>query len=563
MSHPLCDSLQDVPHRPLCSLRTLGRAATLAGSLAILQGLSATVSPGFAALGSVTDSRWASSSGKSSHRRALRRRSSSFWPLRAEGLGRGAAAASPASSDTAGDVELVQLQSMALQGLSEEAEDILYDLIDKGVQLRMDHFTAIFDACATNQDLDRAERWLFRMQALQVMPDIATYNSLIHVAGEARSWEMANRWFTEVQEAGLIPDLQTHRAMLHVLRQVGFVAGIEGWFEKMMETGIQPDIKCCNSVVGIFADSRQMRKVEEWLAITEQRLGIPLNVDSYNIAMRGYLAEGDVRSAERLMEVMVDKGVQPNTESFTQLIGDREARRESSFVHRWTKRLQESGVELSARAYSAAVGAFAASGDTASAERWFARMMDEGKQTADTLALLVDAFVVFRGNKGAELAKGWVNKMRQEGSSLTPAVYAALASADVLRGDFEQVEARMQQMEADGLQMDESSLTALLLAYANAEPQQSQLAEQMFKQQILGGRIQATHDVLQALRAAVGGARCLFLRRDLQLGKALVVEKKERRVWKVLRQEPTGLGNEWAGIAVPPPDLAAKQLAWE
>merc|ERR1712060_723498 len=75
----------------------------------------------------------------------------------------------------------------------------------------------------------------------------------------------------------------------------------------------------------------------------------------------------------------------------------------------------------------------------------------------------------------------------------------------------------MQQMEAEGLEMDEESLAALLLSYANAEPQQNQLAEQVFKQQMFRGKTQATRKVLQSLRAAVGGARCLELRREMKL----------------------------------------------
>jgi len=94
---------------------------------------------------------------------------------------------------------------------------------------------------------------------------------------------------------------------------------------------------------------------------------------------------------------------------------------------------------------------------------------------------------------------------------LTPGVYASSASADVFAGDFEQVEAQLQQMEPNGLEMVEDALSALLLAYSNAEPQQSELAEQMFKQQLLGGMMQATREVLEARSRAVqcrDGSEC-------------------------------------------------------
>merc|ERR1711948_121297 len=159
-------------------------------------------------------------------------------------------------------------------------------------------------------------------------------------------------------------------------------------------------------------------------------------------------------------------------------------------------------------------------------------MVEAGLQTSTALAIVVDALVLSGGGEGMEAAQEWIDQCVAAGMTLTPAVYAALSSIDVFSGDFEQVEARMQQMEADGIDMDEDSLTTLLLAYANAEPQQSQLAEQMFKSQMLGGKMIASRQVLEALRAAVGGGRCLALRRELKLAKDFTQEEERtNRRW--------------------------------
>jgi len=285
--------------------------------------------------------------------------------------------------------------------------------------------------------------------------------------------------------------------------------------ERMMIAGILPDVESCNSILGTFADDGQNTKVEEWLAVMEG-MGISPDVESYNHAMRSLTVAGDIEGAERIMKRMVDRELGPNLESYTLLIGNGTSARDHSFVDLWSQKLADTSLKLDARTFTAIIGAFASVDDVRSAEEWFSQMVDAEIPTVDALAIVVEALVLSSQNEGVETAEEWINQL-SDVVEPSQSVYAALAAADVEAGDFEQVEARMQQMEADGLEISEVSLTALLLAYANAKPQQSQLAEQMFKQQMLRGKMMATRPVLEALRAAVGGARCLSLRRELQL----------------------------------------------
>lgn len=465
--------------------------------------------------------------------------------------------ASPAEGAApAQDEHLARLEEMAEQGLSVDAEDYLYDMIDSGAQPTVEHYNAVIDSCALGKDVEKADRWLFRMQALEVTPNMDTYNALIHVAGESSNGHMVQEWFQRAQEEGLDANLRTYQVILDARRQAGDVTKVESWFEHMMLADVQPDIECCNSVIGTFAAAGKMKKVEEWLGITEHRLQIPLNVESYNHAIAGYVSTQDISAAERTMEWMADKGVEPNAQSFTLLIGDGTSYRELSTIERWSEKLLEAGVELAPETYEAVVGAFSAAGGAQMAEQWYSRMVEEGKQTAEALARVVEVLVLSRDAGGMDNAQDWVAQFRGAGLPLTPAVYAAMASKDVLRGDFEQVEARLQQMDADGLEMDERSLTALLLSYGNAEPQQSGLAEQMFKQQMLQGRLEASREILEALRNAVGGARCLALRRELQLAAPLKQATSPGRGKRL-----TEAGYSVAGLELKVD--AAPVLAWE
>jgi len=465
-----------------------------------------------------------------------------------------------APTSSGADRHLARLRTL---GNADEVEDALYEMIDEGFEPGAPHYNAVIDACAPAGDLERAERWLFRLKALDVEPDIGTYNAIIRVAAEARNLESATNWLEEAQLAGHAPNLESFQAMLSAVRRAGDTVAVEAWFEKMMEDGLQPDIHCCNLVIGTYADKQNNRKVAEWIAIAEQSLGLSLDAESYNLAIGGYTSVGDIAGAEGLVQQMKEGGVTPSARTYILLTGDGKHFRELPTVERWSQELREAGVEMDAEAYAAVVGAWAAAGDAQRAEEWYSWMVDEGKQTAEALAFVVDALVLSGGMEGMETAEEWVDQFREAGLAVTPAVYAALASADVFQGDFEQVEARMQQMEADGLEMDEDALSALLLAYANAQPQQSQLAEQMFKQQMLRGRMPATRGLLEALRAAVGGARCLALRRELQISTSDALAGRASGTpaggatkvrWKSQRRQ-------WAAFKAPAG--AAKVLSWE
>jgi len=461
------------------------------------------------------------------------------------------------------DEGLQKLQDLASLGLSEEAEDAMYDLIDKGLEPTVAHYNALISACAAKKDIERADRWRFRMQALEVMPDMETYNALMYVTAKSASPEETQKWFEEAETAGHTPNIESFRNVFHSFRQAGETAEVERWIERMMETGLQLDIGCCNEVIGAFADTKMMQKAEEWMAIAEGSLGLKLNTETYNIAIGGHVSMGNMERAESVVQRLVDDGLQPNVQTYTSLIGDGTYHRDLLVVDRWSKDLEAAGLELDATAFESVIGAWSAVNNAERAEAWFSKMVEAGLQTSTALATVVDALVLSGGAESAEAAQEWIDQCIAAGMKLTPAVYAALSSVDVFSGDFEQVEARMQQMEADGIDMDEDSLTTLLLAYANAEPQQSQLAEQMFKAQMLGGKMRASRQVLEALRAAVGGGRCLALRRELKLAEDFTKEQERTKMlnpgeWT----PPTRIGSKpWAALAEAL--KKPKQLSWE
>jgi len=403
-----------------------------------------------------------------------------------------------------------------------------------------------------------------------VEPNIETFNALIRVSAAAKDMTNAQRWLEEAVQMVRVLNIGTFHAMLRAIRQSGEDSSVEVWVEKLMNMGLQPDVECCNLIIGIYADKQMTVKAEEWLAITEHNLGITPNVGTFNAAISAHTGAGDIQLAERLVQVMQNRGLEPDAETYMLLIGDGRSYRRPKVVKRWANRMKEHCKDVTVAAYTSVIGAWAAVGNADQAEEWFSKMMQEGKQTAEALALVVDTLVLSNQVNGQLTAQDWVQECQGAGTPLSPAVYAALASQDVYDGDFEQVEARMQQMEAEGFRMNEDSLIALLLAYANARPQQPRLAEQMFKQQMLGGNIRATREMFEALRAAVGGARCLALRRELKLsstsdvenfGNPLHIPTGRKAGMESFLPKKGPPNRQWAVLAPPAPKSPV--LTWE
>merc|ERR1719258_783279 len=101
---------------------------------------------------------------------------------------------------------------------------------------------------------------------------------------------------------------------------------------------------------------------------------------------------------------------------------------------------------------------------------------------------------------------------------VTPNVvsYAALARPFAHKGDWEEVERLAEQMQSEGLEMNEYFLYALLLAYASAKPRQAERAEQAFRD-ARSMKVEINKHVLTALARAVGRAKANQLAQDLNI----------------------------------------------
>merc|ERR1719356_1365956 len=87
----------------------------------------------------------------------------------------------------------------------------------------------------------------------------------------------------------------------------------------------------------------------------------------------------------------------------------------------------------------------------------------------------------------AERAKQVFDQMRAHDIQPNVVSYASLARPFAHRGDWKTVERLMEEMDKDGLVMNEYFLYATLLAYATAKPREAERAEVAFRRACLAG----------------------------------------------------------------------------
>merc|ERR1719160_1369039 len=129
-------------------------------------------------------------------------------------------------------------------------------------------------------------------------------------------------------------------------------------------------------------------------------------------------------------------------------------------------------------------------------------------QTMENYGLTPNAVCLHNMVDAPERAEAWLRRIHSLGLPSSKVPYTMVAQAHAERGNYLEAERILDDMQATNLRMDSQCLKALLSAYANARPRQSQRAETAFCNYL---REMKSHTIsgpaLGALRRAVGGKR--------------------------------------------------------
>jgi pentatricopeptide repeat protein len=188
------------------------------------------------------------------------------------------------------------------------------------------------------------------------------------------------------------------------------------------------------------------------------------DVTSYNLIIRAYTKSGDLRSAERWLKKMVERGVKPTEYSFNTLMNAYAKSDDVASVERWMSQMIDSDIGTSGVSYAIVIHASARRGDVENAHYWLQKMAAAGLQPdCVNYNSLIHACSV---RKDADGAEHWFNQLVSHGLEPTVMTYTALVDACSKSLDVKKAEKWMEQLLKLGLEPNVVSFSAMIDACA-------------------------------------------------------------------------------------------------
>jgi len=339
------------------------------------------------------------------------------------------------------------------------------------------HYNTVIGAYCKAGDVAGAELILKDMISDKVMPDVFTFNSLIHACTHTSrpSPKLAFRFFETMQEMQLKPNSVTFNALINAHAKLGQVDGAERALDEMKQNGIQPDSITYGSLVHTCASANppDVARARKFLDLAKEQKQAGLR--TWNAAIDAFAKFGDMQGAEQLLKEMEKEGLEPDIVTFSSLINAcGNERGDSTRALRYLELMKERGLKPNAYTFNCMVDALAKSGDLDGAERLLLEMEEQSGLQANvvTFTSLIHACAnshnVAKHRPDAERAlKYW--EMMVKDRKIKPDIRTFNSLIDVYAkfGDLDRAENLLDEMQTVGIEADVFTFNHLINACAN------------------------------------------------------------------------------------------------
>jgi len=147
-----------------------------------------------------------------------------------------------------------------------------------GVKANAVTYNAVMSACMKSGDVNRAEKWLKKMQDAGIHPDVVSYNTVITAFAKAGDLPRAEEWLQRMDEAGITPNLVPFLCMMTVHSQRGNVREVERLFAQVLRRRLRPDARFVSAIILAYGNATPRQPQQAIVAF--QRLvarGIPVD----------------------------------------------------------------------------------------------------------------------------------------------------------------------------------------------------------------------------------------------------------------------------------------------
>lgn len=329
-----------------------------------------------------------------------------------------------------------------------------------GLQVTDEHRAALRKVYVKNNDLEAVEEQIRKLEK----PGLKDYGMVVDAAARCGNLTAAEFWFQEAEAAGIQP--RNAYAILVTLMfaaaRAADVARCEHWFQAATEARLQPSGAMYTALVTSAAESLDLVAAEHWLTLCRAQLGPGGSEEATNAALRAAGLRGDLETAEKWAEILLEDGRKLDGYSYRALLTAAARGRNTVAAQRWFRRATREGeVELST--CNAAIQAAARAGDTGLAHEMLQEMraLDVRPDQISYIGLLTSA----SNARNLAAAEAFLAEAKADGLGKA-AIYAPVISCAAKSGNVAIAEKWFLEAEKFGAELDINAFNAMIAAVA-------------------------------------------------------------------------------------------------
>merc|ERR1719238_1875513 len=147
-----------------------------------------------------------------------------------------------------------------------------------------------------------------RMVDAGIEANVQSYSTVVNAFAKAGDAAGAERWLEKMHAAGIKGDTISFTTVINACARVGDVKKAEAWLVRMLESGVEPNTITFNAVIAACAKAGDGGRACTWLEKMKLSEVLP-NSFSYNSAAKPYVARGEYRRVEELMNGLRGDGL--------------------------------------------------------------------------------------------------------------------------------------------------------------------------------------------------------------------------------------------------------------
>mmetsp|Transcript_11051 Transcript_11051/g.21166 ORF Transcript_11051/g.21166 Transcript_11051/m.21166 type:complete len:670 (-) Transcript_11051:202-2211(-) len=199
------------------------------------------------------------------------------------------------------------------------AGEWLDTMLRDGLNPGADAFHIILNACAVRGNVEEAQYWIEVMKKLAIKMEYTTFYILFMTCVNAKDIERAEHWLHAWAKSGLRPHRRSYNTMIHLLHFLSKRA--EYWMKEMQANKVTPDTKSFDEVITASVKSQRMNRAEYWLGrMSSFGRGVKPHLGTFEILLREYSLMESFADIDRILKMLLDRGIKPNTLIFSHLM---------------------------------------------------------------------------------------------------------------------------------------------------------------------------------------------------------------------------------------------------